>query len=260
MAKVGLRDIVSPGDRAAVMGLRRGPGQDQYLNSMEEIFAEAGEEQRAMPHPWAVHDAETGALAGFAMISDNIPQPIDDDLVGPYFLWKLLIDHQFQRRGYGAATLDAVVDYLADAARRRRALHQLRRRPRLAARVLPPLRLHRHRPGHVGRERPRARPRAARLTGGSLDHLHRREHAQITHICAPQLLSMKGPLATQAGLRAFSLICRIAQCDVFYRGGPMPHHRARRGGYDGAAGFSLRWPASAVRRRQALTGLPGPGG
>jgi len=46
MAKVGLRDIVSPQDRAAVMGLRRGPGQDRYLNSMEEIFAEADEEQR----------------------------------------------------------------------------------------------------------------------------------------------------------------------------------------------------------------------
>jgi diamine N-acetyltransferase len=111
MAKVGLRDIVSVGDRAAVMGLRRGPGQDQYLNSMEEIFAEADEEQRAMPHPWAVHDAGTGALVGFAMISDNIPQPMDEDLVGPYYLWKLLIDHRFQRRGYGAATLDAVVDY-----------------------------------------------------------------------------------------------------------------------------------------------------
>src|SRR5262249_56751657 len=52
-----------------------------------------------------------------------------------------------------------------DAARRRRALHQLLRRPRFAARVLPALRLHRHRPGHVGRERPRARPRGARLTG-----------------------------------------------------------------------------------------------
>ena len=82
MARVQLRDIVSPGDRAAVMGLRRGPGQDQYLNSMEDIFAEAEEEQRAMPHPWAVHDAETGALVGFAMISDNVPEPIDDDLVG----------------------------------------------------------------------------------------------------------------------------------------------------------------------------------
>ena len=104
MARVGLRDIASAGDRAAVMGLRRGPGQDQYLNSMEDIFAGAEEEQRAMPHPWAVHDAQTGALVGFAMISDNIPPPMDDDLVGPYFLWKLLIGHQFQGRGYGAAT------------------------------------------------------------------------------------------------------------------------------------------------------------
>ncbi len=62
MARVRLRDIRSPGERAAVMGLRRGPGQDQYLDSMEEIFAEVDEEQRAMPRPWAVHDAETGAL------------------------------------------------------------------------------------------------------------------------------------------------------------------------------------------------------
>jgi diamine N-acetyltransferase len=112
MAKVGLRDILNLGDRAAVMGLRRGPGQDQYLDSMEEIFAEADEEQRAMPHAWAVHAAETGALVGFAMISDNVPQPMDDDLVGPYYLWKLLIDHPYQLRGYGTATLDAVVDYL----------------------------------------------------------------------------------------------------------------------------------------------------
>jgi diamine N-acetyltransferase len=112
MGSVELRDIPDPDGRAAVMGLRRGPGQDRYLNSMADIFAEADEEQRAMPHPWAVHDAANGALVGFAMISDNIPQPIDDDLVGPYFLWKLLIDAPFQRSGYGAATLDAIVDYL----------------------------------------------------------------------------------------------------------------------------------------------------
>ncbi|MGN6682036.1 MAG: GNAT family N-acetyltransferase [Streptosporangiaceae bacterium] len=113
MATVRLRDIVSSADRATVMGLRLGPGQDRYLNSIEDIFAEADDEQRAMPHPWAVHDTGTGELVGFTMISDNIPQPMDDDLVGPYFLWKLFIDHQFQRRGYGAATIDAVVDYLA---------------------------------------------------------------------------------------------------------------------------------------------------
>jgi len=112
VATVRLRDITNSGDRSAVMGLRRGPGQDQYLNSMEEIFAEAAGEQRAMPHPWAVHDAGTGTLVGFAMISDNVPQPMDADLVGPYYLWKLLIDQQFQGRGYGAATLGAVVDYV----------------------------------------------------------------------------------------------------------------------------------------------------
>ena len=95
-----------------------------------------------MPHPWAVGDAGTGTVVGFAMISDNVPQPIDEDLVGPYYLWKLLVDHQFQGRGYGAATLDAVVAYLATPAGRGGAVHQLRGWPRLAARVLPALRLH----------------------------------------------------------------------------------------------------------------------
>jgi diamine N-acetyltransferase len=113
VAQVQLRGIENSADRAAVMGLRRGPGQDQYLGSMEDIFAEADEEQRAMPRAWAVHEAQTGALVGFAMISDNIPEPMDEDLIGPYYLWKLLIDHRFQRRGYGKATLDAIAGYLA---------------------------------------------------------------------------------------------------------------------------------------------------
>jgi diamine N-acetyltransferase len=112
MPRVQLRDVVTAEDRATVVRLRLAPGQDEYLNSMPEIFDEADEEQRAMPHPWAVHDAATGVVVGFAMISDNIPPPMDDDLVGPYYLWKLLIDEAFQRRGYGVATIDAVVEYL----------------------------------------------------------------------------------------------------------------------------------------------------
>jgi hypothetical protein len=78
MPRVQLRDISTSGDRAVVTLLRHGPGQAQYLDSMEDIFAQADEEQRANPHPWAVHDVETGALVGFAMISDNIPQPMDE--------------------------------------------------------------------------------------------------------------------------------------------------------------------------------------
>jgi diamine N-acetyltransferase len=50
------------------------------------------------------------------MISDGIPAETlaaDDDIVGPYFLWRLLIDVHHQGRGYGRATLDAIVEYLA---------------------------------------------------------------------------------------------------------------------------------------------------
>ena len=36
----------------------------------------------------------------------------DDTLVGPYFLWRLLIDERYQRRGYGTATLAALVAYV----------------------------------------------------------------------------------------------------------------------------------------------------
>ena len=46
------------------------------------------------------------------MISDNIPEPVDEDIVGPDFLWKLLIDVAHQRRGYGQVVLDAVVAYV----------------------------------------------------------------------------------------------------------------------------------------------------
>lgn len=114
MARVELRDVVTEDQRRALLGLRRGPGQDRYLNSIEDIFLEAIEDARAMPHQWAVHEAETGRLVGFTMISNGIPEPMDDDLVGPYYLWKLLIDVDEQAKGYGAATIDAVVAYIRD--------------------------------------------------------------------------------------------------------------------------------------------------
>jgi diamine N-acetyltransferase len=114
MTAVQLRAVATEDQRRALLGLQLRPGQDRYLNSMEEIFLEAAEEARAMPRQWAVHDAATGRLVGFVMISDGIPEPIDDDFVGPYFLWKLFIDAGEQGRGFGAATIQAVVEYLRD--------------------------------------------------------------------------------------------------------------------------------------------------
>ncbi|HEY3333917.1 MAG TPA: GNAT family N-acetyltransferase [Candidatus Limnocylindrales bacterium] len=109
---IDLREIITEADWDAVMGLERGPGPVYHINAIDDIRLEAAEEPRAMPKPWAIHDAASGELVGFVMISDNIPEPMDDDLVGPYFLWKLLIDERYQRRGYGRATLDAVIEYV----------------------------------------------------------------------------------------------------------------------------------------------------
>ena len=115
MPSVELRDIVTEYDVEAVMGLRRGPGQDRYLGSMISHFEDAIADARACPRMWSVHDAANDELVGFVMISDGIPAETlanDDDLVGPYFLWRLLIDRRHQGRGYGRATIDWVVDYV----------------------------------------------------------------------------------------------------------------------------------------------------
>ena len=109
MPTVHLRDIVTDDDRRAVLGLRRGPGQERYLGSMESHFEDAADDPQGMPRMWSVHDGEQ--LVGFAMISDNI-EHLDEEHVGPYYLWRLLVDETFQGRGYGAATLDAIVRYL----------------------------------------------------------------------------------------------------------------------------------------------------
>ncbi len=109
MATVQLRDIVTDADREAVLALRRAPGQERYLGSMASHFEDAADEPRAKPRMWSVHDGDQ--LVGFVMISDNIEEP-HEDLLGPYFLWRLLIDAPYQGRGYGAATIDAVVAYL----------------------------------------------------------------------------------------------------------------------------------------------------
>jgi diamine N-acetyltransferase len=113
MPTVQLRDIATDADRAAVLELRRGPGQERYLGSMESHFEDAVVDAIARPRMWSVHDREQ--LVGFVMISDDIPAATlaaEPSIVGPYFLWRLLIDERFQGRGYGRATIHAVAEYV----------------------------------------------------------------------------------------------------------------------------------------------------
>lgn len=113
MTTVELRDIVTDEDRVAALALRTAPGQDRFVASIAQSFDDAISDARACPRMWTVHAGD--ALVGFAMISDDIPPAalaVEPALIGPYYLWRLLIDERFQRRGYGTATLDRIVAYV----------------------------------------------------------------------------------------------------------------------------------------------------
>ena len=112
MTAVSLRDIVTDGDRAAALTLAVDPAQERFVESVEGSFRDAIADARAAPRMWTVH-ADDGTLVGFVMISDGIRQ-MEADLIGPYYLWRLLIDRRFQRRGYGTAAIDEVVAYVRD--------------------------------------------------------------------------------------------------------------------------------------------------
>jgi diamine N-acetyltransferase len=110
MATVQLRDIATEADKAAVLQLHRAPGQERFLGSMASHFEDAVTDAKACPRMWSVHDGTL--LVGFVMISDGIPAETlasDDDIIGPYYLWRLLVDEAFQGRGYGPASIAAVV-------------------------------------------------------------------------------------------------------------------------------------------------------
>ena len=65
MSVVQLRAIATEADRAAVLALRRAPGQERYLGSMASHFEDAETDARAMPRMWSVHDAASERLVGF---------------------------------------------------------------------------------------------------------------------------------------------------------------------------------------------------
>lgn len=112
-ARVELRDILSDEDRRAALELRVAPGQEEFVASVEVSFLEAEKYPNAVARYWAVYDGDS--MVGFTMISDGIPEDAlagDPNLMGPFYLWRLLIDERYQRRGYGTAALDAVVEHV----------------------------------------------------------------------------------------------------------------------------------------------------
>jgi diamine N-acetyltransferase len=110
MALIGeviLREITDE-NRAAVAALRVAPGQEQFVASVEKSFVDAAETPEGNPWYRAVYVGDEPV--GFVMLSWNVaPRP---GILGPWFLWRLLIDERYQRRGYGRATLRLIVDLI----------------------------------------------------------------------------------------------------------------------------------------------------
>jgi diamine N-acetyltransferase len=105
---------VTDANRDAVIAVRVAPAQERFVASVEASFRHAREQPEGNPWYRAVYDGDEPV--GFVMLSWNVtPGP---GLLGPYYLWRLLIGAGHQGRGYGTAILDEVVALVrADGAR-----------------------------------------------------------------------------------------------------------------------------------------------
>jgi diamine N-acetyltransferase len=107
-SEVSLREITEA-NRADVEGLTVSEEQSEYVAGVAESLREAADTPDAMP--WCRAAYADDELVGFVMISDGIT--VDNpEYLGPYYLWRLLVDQRFQGRGYGTAILDLVVKHV----------------------------------------------------------------------------------------------------------------------------------------------------
>jgi diamine N-acetyltransferase len=96
--QVTLREVTADTVRT-VCDLAVGPDQDGLVAPNAVSIAEASFEPKA----WfrAIYAGEEPV--GFVMLYDDPPE---------CFLWRLMVDHRHQGRGYGRAALDLVVEHL----------------------------------------------------------------------------------------------------------------------------------------------------
>ena len=104
---VTLRELTDV-NREAVLALHVMPEQERFVGgSVQNALADAAEYPQAKPWYRAVYAGEEPI--GFVMISWNCePQP--PEIIGPWFLWKLLIDKRYQGRGYGSEAVRQVAE------------------------------------------------------------------------------------------------------------------------------------------------------
>jgi diamine N-acetyltransferase len=103
---VSLREI-SDENRDAVVALRVGPSQEGFVSTVADSLEEARDIPEGNPWYRAIYVGDQPV--GFVMLSWNVT-PDPPRIIGPWFLWKLLIDERHQGRGYGREAVRLVAD------------------------------------------------------------------------------------------------------------------------------------------------------
>ena len=104
MSRVSLREITAE-NRDAVVALRVAPSQERFVGTVAGALEDAREIPEAKPWYRAIYVDDRPI--GFLMLSwDVTPDP--PRIIGPWFLWKLLVDEGHQRRGYGREAVELV--------------------------------------------------------------------------------------------------------------------------------------------------------
>lgn len=98
---------VTDGNRHEVVALRVAFSQKRFVGTVAEALRDAEEIPEGKPWYRAIYANDRPV--GFVMLSWNVvPDP--PRIIGPWFLWKLLIDERYQRRGYGREAVRLVAD------------------------------------------------------------------------------------------------------------------------------------------------------
>jgi GNAT superfamily N-acetyltransferase len=109
---ITLREITEDNSEA-VLALRCTPEQERFVSSVADSLDEAADHPEGKPWFRAVYADQRPV--GFVMLSWDVePQP--PDINGPWFLWKLLIDHRHQGKGYGREVVRQVEELVRSQA------------------------------------------------------------------------------------------------------------------------------------------------
>ena len=103
---VTLREI-SPDIEDAVLALRVAPAQEQFVSGVARSLIDAATQPEG--HPWLRAIMADEVPVGFVMVSWDVV-PVPDELWGPFYLWRLLVDERHQGHGYGTAALRLVAE------------------------------------------------------------------------------------------------------------------------------------------------------